>query len=243
MAGDGMMRVLVACEFSGVVRDAFLARGHDAVSCDLLPTESPGPHYQGDVVDILDREWDLMIAHPDCTYLTNACAWAFGDGPYHQKVKPETLVGAARREAREHALQFVEILWSAPIERVAIENPVGCINTKMPFMPRPQWIQPWQYGHDASKTTGLWKRNLPDLNPTEIIDPRWTCCGIPLDVELVGRYGCANCYGNNKPLPRWGNQTNSGQSNVAPSKNRWKDRAKTYQGIAEAMGGQWGSSI
>lgn len=123
------MRVLVACEFSGTVRDAFRALGHDAWSCDLLPTEKPGAHYQGDVRSVLGDGWDLMIAHPPCTYLTNSAAWAFGDGPYHQQVKPGTLVGAARRAARDEAVSFVRALHDAPIARVVIENPVGALST------------------------------------------------------------------------------------------------------------------
>jgi hypothetical protein len=211
------MRVLVGCEYSGTVRDAFLRRGHDAVSCDLLPTESPGPHYQGDVLDIINEPWDLVILHPDCTYLTCSAEWAYGDGPYHQKVKPETLVGAARRTAREEALRFVERLWKSPAKRKCLENPVGVINRYLPFMPRPQYVHPHQFGDDASKRTGLWLENLPRLRPTEDVEPRW----------VDGR-------------PRWANQTDSGQNRVGPSENRWKLRAATYAGIANAMAQQWG---
>jgi hypothetical protein len=133
------------------------------MSCDLLETEAPGPHYQGDVRDILSDGWDLMIAHPDCTYLTCSAEWAYGDGPYHQKVKPETLVGAKRREAREEALEFVRLLFAAPIKHKAIENPRGAIGR---IRPATQWIQPHEYGHDASKITGLWLEGLPPLTPT-----------------------------------------------------------------------------
>ena len=242
------MRVLVACEYSGVVRDAFIARGHDAVSCDLLPTEKPGPHYQGDVRDILDgmpcgtyrgedfcdlssrdkemanqgiidedlQPWDLLIAHPDCTYITSSAEWAYGDGPYHQKVKPETLVGAARRAAREDALDFVRLLLAAPIHMKCIENPArGAINNRI--RKPDQIIQPNQFGHDASKATGLWLEGLPHLVPTCIIPPR-----------MVGT------------LPRWANQTDSGQNKLTPGKDRWKERARTYQGWADAMADQWG---
>ena len=223
------MKILIACEYSGVVRDAFIAKGHQAVSCDLLPTEKPGPHYQGDVRDILDHGWDMLIAHPDCTYLTCSAAWAFKDGPYHQKVSDGTLVGKERREARTAALQFVETLASAKIKRIAIENPAsGFINTMLDLVQYgfrtnfpTQVIHPYQFGHDASKATGLALKNLPNLVQTKYIEPRM--------VERVGK----------KPLPRWGNQTDSGQNNLTPSENRWKDRARTYQGWADAMADQW----
>lgn len=210
------MRVLVACEYSGIVRDAFIAAGHDAVSCDFHPTEHPGPHYQGDVRDLLVADcWDLLIAHPDCTYLTCSAEWAYGDGPYHQKVKPDTLVGAARRAAREEALAFVELLMNAPIKRKAIENPRGVISTRI--RPASQYIQPHEYGHDASKITGLWLENLPLLLPTCHVPPR----------TVNGR-------------PRWSNQTDSGQNCLTPSPERWRERARTYQGWADAMADQWG---
>src|SRR5690349_922709 len=141
------MRILVACEFSGIVRDAFIARGHDAVSCDLLPTERPGPHYQGDVRDLLGQGWDLMIAHPPCTYLTRAGARWWKD--------------PARQLAAEEAIAFVRQLWVAPIERIAIENPIGKLHQAMG---RPQQIiQPWQHGHGETKATCLWLKNLPPL--------------------------------------------------------------------------------
>ncbi|WP_333609334.1 hypothetical protein [Arsukibacterium sp.] len=228
------MKVLIACETSGTVRDAFIAKGHDAMSCDLLPTEKPGPHYQGDVQDILNNGWDLMIAHPDCTYLTNSAAWAFGDGPYHQKIKPGTLVGEARREARREAIAFVKLLMDAPIPLIAIENPVGSISTYI--RPADQYIQPYEYGHDASKKTGLWLKGLPLLTPIKYVEPRLVCCG----VVLTDKYGCPNCCGDKKPLQRWGNQTNSGQNKLTPGPMRWLDRARTYQGWADAMADQWG---
>jgi len=208
------MRVLVACEYSGVVREAFRRAGHEAWSCDLLPTDTPGgPHIQGDVLRVLREGWDLMVAHPPCTYLTNAAAWAFGDGPYHQRVKPETLVGAARRQAREEAVRFVRALADAPIPRIAIENPVGILSR---VWRRPdQTIQPWQFGHNASKATCLWLKGLPPLEPTDVLPG--------------GRSA------------RRGNQTASGQNNLSPGPERWKIRAQTYQGIADAMAAQWGS--
>lgn len=213
------MRVLIACAFTGIERDEFLKRGHDAWSCDFQPCETRGPHYQGDVRDILYDGWDMLIAHPDCTYLTNSAAWAFGDGPYHQRVKPETLVGAARRAAREEALDFVRLLLDAPIEKKCLENPVGAIGTRI--RPASQFIQPYEYGHDASKITGLWLENLPLLKPTKRIQGR-----------IVVH--------NGKPVERWANQTDSGQNKLTPSADRWKDRSRTYQGWAEAMADQWG---
>ena len=269
MNRGGAMRVLVACEYSGVVREAFRRAGHAAWSCDLLPTEALGLHFQGDVRLLLNgwvpvrhqaecdpdgdgwchaadadpaecpcvgptqdgveyREaggvllgrpahrphWDLMIAHPPCTYLTNAAAWAFGDGPYHQRVKPETLVGAARRQAREEAVAFVRALADAPIPRIAIENPVGALSRL--WRKPDQTIQPWQFGHNASKATCLWLKGLPPLLPTAVLDG--------------GR------------LARRENQTASGQNRLPPSPDRWKIRAQTYQGIADAMAAQWGGA-
>lgn len=224
------MKVLVACETSGIVRDAFLRKGHIAVSCDLLPTERPGSHYQGNVMDIINEGWDLMIAHPDCTYLTASAAWAFGDGPYHQKVKPGTLVGKARREARDQALRFVEKLASCSIPKIAIENPsTGFLNTMLDLKQYgfrsnfpTQIIHPHQFGHDASKQTGLALKGLPDLLPTNHIQPR-----------MISRPG-------KSPLPRWANQTDSGQNKLTPGPMRWLDRARTYQGWADAMAEQWG---
>jgi len=162
------VKILVACEYSGRVRDAFIAKGHNAVSCDFLPTESPGPHYQGDVLDILYDGWDMMIAFPTCTYLTCSAEWAYKDGPYHQKVKPETLVGPERRAAREKALIFVDTLFKAPIKKKAIENPRGVISTRL--RPASQYIQPYDYGEDASKITGLWLEELPLLVPTKRVN-------------------------------------------------------------------------
>lgn len=143
------MRVLVACEYSGRVRDAFIALGHDAMSCDMLASDTPGPHYQGDIMDIINDGWDLMIAHPPCTFLTCSAEWAYKDGPYHQKVKPETLVGAERVAARVKAIEFVKALYNSNIPRVVIENPVGVLSNS--FRNPDQFIQPYEYGEDASK--------------------------------------------------------------------------------------------
>lgn len=214
------MRVLVACEFSGTVRDAFIAAGHQAVSCDLLPSEKPGPHIQGDVLGVLGMGWDLMIAHPPCTYLTCSAEWAYGDGPYHQKVKPETLVGAARRQARADAVRFVLALADAPIKHIAIENPRGHLSSA--WRKPDQTIQPYQFGHNASKATCLWLKNLSplELHQSQAIPPRW----------VNGR-------------PRWGNQTDSGQNRLSPSADRWAVRSVTYPGIAKAMAEQWGAEV
>ena len=220
--GMKKLKVLVACEYSGKVRDAFIEKGHDAMSCDLLPTDNPGPHYQGDVRDILDNGWDLLIAHPDCTYLTCSAEWAYKEGPYHQKVKPETLVGAERVEARVKALEFVELLFASKIKMKAIENPRGVIGTRI--RPASQWIHPHQYGHDASKITGLWLEGLPPLEPT---------LNVPGRIVEWPR-------GSGKFVERWGNQTDSGQNKLTPGPNRWKERAETYQGWADAMANQWG---
>ncbi len=215
------MRVLIACERFGVIRDEFIKRGHDAWSCDLVDSLVPGPHITGDVRDILDQGWDLMIAHPDCTYLTNSAAWAFKDGPYHQKVKEGTLVGEERRQARMGALDFVRLLMDAPIPRIAIENPIGAISTAI--RKPDQIIHPYEYGDDASKATCLWLKGLPALTPTNRVQGR---------IVLI----------NGKEVERWANQTDSGQNRLGPSEDRAMARAKTYRGWAEAMANQWGSA-
>jgi hypothetical protein len=233
------MKVLIACEYSGIVRDAFSILGHDAWSCDLLPTEKPGQHYQGDVRDILSDGWDLMIAHPDCTYLTCSAEWAYKDAPYHQKLKPETLTGADRRAAREDALEFVRLLLRADIKRIAVENPKGAISRAI--RKPDQYINPHEFGHDASKLTGLWLKGLPTLKPTKFVMPRMVCCGAT--VHNFDKHGCPDCCGDKVARPRWSNQTNSGQNNLSPGVDRWRDRARTYQGIADAMSEQWGKLL
>lgn len=196
------MRVLVACEYSGTVRDAFIAKGHDAMSCDLLPTDKPGPHYQGDVFDIINDGWDLMIAHPPCTYLAvSGMHW--------------TKRGLRDPQLTEDALEFVDSLLNAPIKRIALENPVSIISSRI--RKPDQIIQPWQFGHNASKKTCLWLKNLEPLKPTEVVEPRVV---------------------NGKK--RWDNQTDSGQNKLSPSDDRWKVRSTTFQGIANAMAEQWG---
>ena len=151
------MKVLVACEFSGIVRDAFLEKGHEAVSCDILPTEKPGSHYLGYVQDILyTQHWDLMIAHPPCTYLASSGARWWN----------------SRRKEQEEALEFINVLLYAPIEKIALENPVGAISS---HIRKPdQIIQPWMFGHGETKATCLWLKNLPLLIPTNIVEGRET---------------------------------------------------------------------
>ena len=202
------MKVLVACEFSGVVRDAFAARGHDAWSCDLLPSDKPGPHYQCDVRDVIGLGWGLMIAHPPCTYLcSSGMHW--------------TARGLRDPKLTEDALEFVRALLGAPVHRIALENPVGAISTRI--RKPDQSIQPWQFGHDASKRTCLWLKNLPLLKPTKIVDGR-----------VVGEDK------RGWTIVRWANQTDSGQNRLGPSPTRWAERSVTYAGIAEAMADQWG---
>lgn len=192
------MKVLVACEYSGTVRDAFINLGHDAMSCDLLPSDSPGPHYQGDVRVLLEQQWDLMIAHPPCTYLSvSGMHW--------------TTRGLRDPQLTEDALDFVRLLMNAPIPKIAVENPVSIISSRI--RKPDQIIQPWWFGDDASKKTCLWLKGLPHLIATNKLP------------------------GDDKT--RRGNQTTSGQNRLPPSKDRWKIRSKTYQGIADAMAEQW----
>lgn len=150
------MKVLVACEYSGVVRDAFSRRGHDAMSCDLLPSDSPqGTHYQGDMFDLDLESYDLIISHPPCTHL------CVSGNRWHAGTKE-----------RKDAAKFVQNIWDIPVERLVIENPIGVINTINTTMPKPQYIHPWQFGHGETKKTGLWKRGIPDLVPTNIVEGR-----------------------------------------------------------------------
>lgn len=176
------------------------------MSCDLLPTEIPGYHYQGNVLDILGDGWDLMIAHPPCTYLCSS-------GLHWNKRQPE------RAQQTIDALRFVAKLLNAPIKKIALENPQGCISTAI--RKPDQYIQPHEYGHDASKKTGLWLKGLPLLIPTKHIAPR-----------IVIQ--------NGKELKRWANQTDSGQNRLPPSEDRGKIRSTTYAGIADAFADQWG---
>jgi hypothetical protein len=157
----------------------------------------------------------MLIAFPPCTYLTCSAEWAYGDGPYHQKLKPETLAGSARRAARTEAIEFTRSLWNTDIPRIAIENPVGVLSRELG---RPaQIVQPYLFGDDASKATCLWLKGLPVLSPTDTVAPRF----------INGR-------------PRWANQTDSGQNRLSPSPDRATVRGITYPGIAKAMAEQWG---
>ena len=194
------MSVLIACEYSGTVRDAFIAHGHDAMSCDLLETDRPGPHYLGDVRDILEPgRWDLMIGFPPCTDIAVS-------GAKHFEAKR-----ADGRQSR--ALDFVRLLLSAPVPRVAIENPVGVISS---HIRKPdQIIQPYQHGHEATKTTCLWLKNLPLILPTNIVAK-----------------GARHVTKGGNSLPEW--------YNLPPSPDRWKIRSATFPGIAAAMAAQWG---
>jgi hypothetical protein len=180
------VRVLVACEFSGIVRDAFIAKGHDAWSCDLLPTERPGPHIQDDVLLHLDDGWDAMIAHPPCTFLAVSGARWF----------------AKRWASQAMALMFVRELAEADIERIAIENPISVLSTK--WRKPDQIIQPWMFGHGETKATCLWLKGLPKLVPTQVVDGR---------------------------VPR--------VHHASPGPDRWKERSRSYPGIAAAMAAQW----
>lgn len=183
-----MMRVLVACEYSGRVRDAFIAKGHDAMSCDLLPTDVPGPHYQGDVLDIIEDGWDLMIAHPPCTHLAvSGARWFKG-----------------KLTEQAGALDFVRALMDAPIERIAIENPISVISSRI--RKPDQIVQPWMFGHGETKATCLWLKNLPKLTPTNIV---------------AGREARVH--------------------RMPPGPNRWKERSRTFSGVADAMADKWGN--
>jgi len=155
------MKVLVACEYSGIVRDAFAAKGHDAWSCDILPTESPGNHFQGDVLEHLDKGWDLMIAHPPCTYLSNAGA---------RYLYPKSKLNEDRYKLGLKAKEFFMELYNAPINKICVENP---ISSRIFALPKyTQTIQPYEYGHPVQKKTCLWLKNLPELKPTNIIYKR-----------------------------------------------------------------------
>lgn len=181
------MRVLVACEYSGAVRDAFINNGHDAISCDLLPTDVDGPHYQGDVFDIINDGWDIMIAHPPCTHLAVSGARWFKD----------------KVEEQKEALEFVQRLMDAPINKIAIENPISIISSRI--RKPDQIIQPWMFGHGETKATCLWLKGLPKLVATDVVEGR--------EAKI---------------------------HKMSPGPNRWKERSKTYQGIAIAMANQWG---
>lgn len=195
------MKVLVACEFSGTVRRAFRARGHEAYSCDLLPAEDGGEHLAGDVRQYLVAGWDLIIAHPPCTYLCNS-------GLHWNRRVP------SRESKTADALRFVRIILECGVPKICVENPTGRIGTAI--RPADQYIQPYEFGHDASKKTGLWLVGLPHLVPT-------------------GPFIAGRLVGN---VRRWANQTDSGQNRMSPSPGRAMERARTYDGIAMAMADQ-----
>lgn len=195
------MRVLVACEYSGVVRDAFRARGHHAVSCDVLPSERPGPHFQCDVREVLYGKWDMLIAFPPCQYLARS-------GLHWLDKQP------GRREKMEDALDFVRELLSAPVEKIALENPIGRIGSAI--RKPDQVIQPWQFGHYESKATCLWLKNLPPLQPTNIVK-----------IE---------------DWDTWDNTYHNGQHTRTDKRNRAHETARTYAGVAAAMAQQWGGA-
>lgn len=185
-----MAKILVACEYSATVREAFNALGHDAISCDLLPSELPGSHYQGDVRDLLNEDFDLMIAHPPCTHLSVSGARWFKD-----KVNEQI-----------EALEFVSLLLNSKIPRIALENPISVISSKI--RKPSQIIHPWQFGHGETKATCLWLKNLPLLKPTNIVEGR-----------------------------------ESRVHKMPPGENRWRERSRTYPGIAAAMASQWSGSL
>lgn len=222
-----MARWLIACETSGRIRDALRTLGHDAVSCDFLPTVAPGPHIMGDARDHFRDGWDGMIAHPTCTKLTVAAAWTM----YHpddkhlpaEQRRPHPNYPERRAEQDAAARDFMDFM-NAPIERVAVENPVGAMSSR--YRKPDQIVQPYQYGDDASKKTCLWLRNLPPL----AIPPRdqWYPPRIVFD-RALGR-----------DMPRWSNQTDGGQNRLGPSADRWSKRSETYPGIAAAIATAWG---
>jgi site-specific DNA-cytosine methylase len=181
------MKILIACEFSGIVREAFTKLGHDVTSCDLLPSELPGKHYQGDVKDIIGDGWDMMIAHPPCTHLAVSGARWFKD----------------KKTEQLEALAFVKMLLEAKIDRIALENPISIISSKI--RKPDQIIQPWQFGHGETKATCLWLKNLPLLKPSNIVEGR--------EARI---------------------------HKMPPGQDRWKERSRTMQGIADAMAQQWG---
>jgi hypothetical protein len=204
------MNILVACEYSGRVRDAMIARGHDAISCDFHPTEAPGPHYQGDVLDILDEPWDGLIAFPDCTHhVVSGNPW-FHHIP--KTPKPGVMYGPNRYAARERDRQFVLRLWNSNIPRIAIENPIGTLHE---VLGKPtQIIQPWQFGHKEMKATCLWIKGWGPLVPTDIVGPP------PKDPKERKKWAVVH--------------------NMPPGPERWKARSRTYSGVSDAMGDQWG---
>lgn len=254
------MKIFIGMETSGVARRGFAEHGHEVISCDILPSEDDcrtsiaslapgvGIHVVGDVFATLASLYrvgwwpDLALFHPACTFLTNSAEWAYGDGPYHQDVKPGTLVGAARSEARELAIEDFMRIVRLPIRRKAIENPIGVMSAR--YRKPDQILQPNRYGDDASKATCLWLFNLSPLVETRLVKPR-LACGACLSSEGYGPdCRCLSCGASPRSfMPRWSNQTNSGQNRVSPGEDRWKDRARSYPGVIAAMVDQWSDDM
>jgi hypothetical protein len=216
--GYRLSRILVNCEYSATVRDAFAARGHYAVSCDILPSDNPqGHHHQGDARDLLGDGFDMMIAHPPCTYIAACQLW---------RCQPKHDPSREREAKRQESLQLVRDIAAAPIERICIENPKSCIGTEnaAPGF-TPQMVQPYQFGHDHSKQTYLWRKNLAEL----VADPA---------DFIPGRNAISN---SGAKVKRWGNQCDgSGADRMGPSKSRGHKRSRFFQGFADAMADQWG---
>lgn len=248
MADGSVPEVLIGYSACPLTQRAFEEAGVRAWTCDLLPSRGDGArHLQGDVWEALrSRRWSMAVLHPMCTYLTVSAAWAFNDPDfvrypgcgYHQRVKPGTLTGAARRAAREEALQNFRALLDLPFP-VAVENP-GMSFAGSAIRSPDQIVQPFQFGDDASKATGLWlTRGLPKLRPTRFREPRLVCSSCRW-CFVYGLHRCPKC-GSEAFLPRWANQTDGGQNKLGPSDpNRWLARSETWPGIAAAMGAQWG---
>jgi len=230
------MRVLIACEYSGTSRRAFEAVGHEVLSCDLLPADDGAlNHYQGDVRDVLNQGWDMMIAHPPCTYLSvSGMHW--------------TTRGLRDPQLTEDALDFVRLLLDSGIPRIALENPISVISSRI--RKPDQIIQPWMFGDNASKKTCLWLKGLPKLqyNYADIVAPKgWAKVVMAADMleedEATYKTFDGVLFATREyPAPKatWANQTPSGQNKLGPSADRWKIRSETYLGIAKAMAEQWG---
>lgn len=245
-----MAKVLIGYSACPLTREAFERHGHDVWTCDLLPARGDSAkHLQCDIWVALAMGWDMAVLHPMCTYLNIASVWALKDpdfdrypdkGGYHQRLKPGTLFGADRRAARDRDIENFKRLLDLPFP-VAIENPAPSgLNTAV--RPPSQVVHPYMFGDDASKGTGFWlTKGLPTLSPTGYVKPRMVCgCGYKPLEGGSDKYGCPNCNGERRILPRWGNQTDSGQNKLSPGAGRWLERSKTYPGIAAAMGDQWG---
>lgn len=225
--------VLIGCEESGTIREEYRKRGHDAWSCDLKPARDGSKfHIKGCVLKaVKSRKWDQFIVHPDCTYL------AVSGIHWNSRI-------SGRDKLTEKAIKFfmqcVRASDDCNIPEFSVENPISIISTA--WREPDQIIQPYEFGDDASKNTCLWSRGLPDLQKTKYVYPRWVCadCGVAYyeKVHHARIFGCVKC--NGKCLPRWGNQTDSGQNKLSPNENRKRDRSKTYCGIAQAMAIQWG---